>query len=75
MPQSIDQSKSSARGDVPRIDQYMTENMSIEKKKNATPLGVTLSQLSATDIAALSIASGVNPGELFDSISKYFASI
>lgn len=46
-----------------------------EKKKSATSLEVTLSKLTATEIAGLSIASGVAPGELFDSISKHLTRI
>lgn len=46
-----------------------------EKAKSATPLGVTLSKMTATEIAALSIATGVSPGELFDSVAKHFASV
>lgn len=45
------------------------------EKSVTTLLEVTLSGMTATEIAALSIARGVDPGELFDSISKHFAGV
>lgn len=50
-------------------------NSTDEMKKSATPFGVTLSKMTATDIAVLAIISGIDPGKLFDSISKNLASI
>lgn len=44
-------------------------------KESATPLEATLSKLTATEIAALAIVSGVDAGELFDSISKNFTGV
>ena len=44
-------------------------------QESATALAVTLSKLTATEIAALAIVGGVDAGELFDSISKNFTGV
>ncbi|MBB5513424.1 hypothetical protein HD598_002111 [Neomicrococcus aestuarii] len=44
-------------------------------EESATSLEVTLSKLTATDVAAISLATGVCPSELFNSISQHFARI
>lgn len=53
----------------------MPQSIDHNNEKSATLLQVTLSKMTATDIAAISLVTGLCPIELFDSISKHFARV
>ncbi len=53
----------------------MPKSIDQTNEKSATVFTMTLSRLTATDVAALSLVTGLCPGELFDSLSKHFARI
>lgn len=46
-----------------------------ENKKSATPLEVTLSKLTATDIVALAVMRRKLPSELFQSFVEYLPAV